>query len=119
MKTSNILIAAAILGAGYLYKKRKDDTAPVAVVVPTETTTGGVLANTGVVGPGYTTLDSGVVAVTQTGTFNNIPKTAIGQKIVIVDKKDLGKVHLGAYNAMQRQPIQQVISSFNSTPPFA
>lgn len=118
MKTSNLLIAAAVLGAGYLYKKRKDDTAPVAVVVPTETPTGGVAENTGVVPPGYTALADGTVVQTVSASFTPKPKT-IGQKIVILDKKDVGKVHLGAYNSYSRSAVRYAPTHFATTSPFA
>lgn len=95
MKTSNILIGGAILAAAYLYTKKKDDTAPVAIPVGPNTS-----GNTGVVGPDITSAIiplstpiktpglSVVSASTSSAPVESVFQPAAVGKIIVVDRKN-------------------------------
>jgi len=95
VKTSNILIGGAILAAAYLYTKKKDDTAPVAIPVGPNTS-----GNTGVVGPDITSAIiplstpiktpglSVVSASTSSAPVESVFQPAAVGKIIVVDRKN-------------------------------
>lgn len=95
MKTSTILIGGAILAAAYLYTKKKDDTAPVAIPVGPNTS-----GNTGVVGPDITSAIiplstpvktpglSVVSASTSSAPVESVFQPAAVGKIIVVDRKN-------------------------------
>lgn len=109
MKTSNILIGGAILAAAYLYTKKKDDTAPVAIPVGPNTS-----GNTGVVGPDITSAIiplstpiktpglSVVSASTSSAPVESVFQPAAVGKIIVVDRKN---AHLVNRVAGYRMPM--------------
>ena len=111
MKTSNILIGVGILAAAYLYTKKKDDTAPVAIPVGPNTS-----GNTGVVGPDVTTSITPLtqyvkpsVNLTNLSTADTAPVASVFQpaavgKIIVVDRKNQ---HLVTRVAGYRMPMNR------------
>lgn len=108
MKTSNILIGVGLLAAAYLYTKKKDDAAPVAIPVGPNTS-----GNTGVVGPALTDLTSIVPTTTPIkNTFSAVtinPVSSLGESaamsgIVVVDRKN---AHLVQRVSGYRMPMAQ------------
>ena len=109
MKTSNILIGGAILAAAYLYTKKKDDTAPVAIPVGPNTS-----GNTGVIGPDITSAIiplstpiktpglSIVSASTSNTPVESVFQPAAVGKIIVVDRKN---AHLVNRVAGYRMPM--------------
>lgn len=95
MKTSTILIGAGIIAAAYLYTKKKDDTAPVAIPVGPNTS-----GNTGVVGPDITSAIiplstpvktpglSVVSTSTSSAPVESVFQPAAVGKIIVVDRKN-------------------------------
>ncbi len=112
MKTSNILLGVGLLAAAYLYTKKKDDTAPVAIPVGPNTT-----GNTGVVGPDITsaiiplstpvkTPGLSVVSTSaSTAPVESIFQPAAVGKIVVVDRKN---AHLVQRVSGYRMPTTQI-----------
>lgn len=102
MKTSNILIGGAILAAAYLYTKKKDDTAPVAIPIDFPIFNVGPITsgNTGVVGPDITSAIiplstpiktpglSVVSASTSSAPVESVFQPAAVGKIIVVDRKN-------------------------------
>jgi len=95
VKTSTILIGAGIIAAAYLYTKKKDDTAPVAIPVGPNTS-----GNTGVVGPDITSAIiplstpvktpglSVVSTSTSSAPVESVFQPAAVGKIIVVDRKN-------------------------------
>lgn len=111
MKTSNILIGAAIIATAYLYTKRKADTTPVAIPVGPNTS-----GNTGVVGPDITSAIiplstpvktpglSVVSTSTSSAPVESVFQPAAVGKIIVVDRKN---VHLVQRVSGYRMPMAQ------------
>lgn len=86
MKTSNILIAAAVIGAGYLYKNKKEGDAPVAVTVPSAPEAPGspVATTRPFTVPGNTGVFYDPAAPKQTMTASMV---AVGSKVVVMTRR--------------------------------